>query len=71
LKDVPVKPLEVIGIIKYQLTVTVEPADDDGHCRVDTGNGQEEGTVLDVVIVLDTEQNRESSEGDEQREEDE
>lgn len=54
-----------------RLTVAVEPADDDGHGGVDAGSSQKEGTVFDAVVVLDAEERRESSEGDEQREKDE
>ena len=55
----------------YPLTVTVEPADDDGHGGVDTGDSQEEGTILSMVIAHDTEECREPSKGDEQWEDDE
>jgi hypothetical protein len=56
---------------RYRLTVAVEPADDDGHGGIYTGNCQEESTVFDVVVVLDTEKRRESSEGDEEGEKNE
>ena len=48
----------------YQPAVAVEPADDGGHGRVDTGNGQEEVTILSFLVIRDTENHRESSEDD-------
>ena len=51
-------------------TIAVEPADDDGHGGVDSANGQEEGTVFNVVVVLDSKEGGESSEGDEEGEKD-
>ena len=52
-------------------TVVVEPIDDNRYDGVDTGDSQEEGTVLSRVVILGTGRRRESSEGNEQGEDDE
>ena len=59
------------GHKQCSLTVAVEPADNDGHGGVDTRDSQEEGAVLRMVVAHDTEECRESSEGDKQGEDDE
>jgi len=59
------------GHEQCRLTIAVEPTDNDGHSGVNTGDGQEEGTVLRLVVARGTEERRESSEGNEQGEDDE
>jgi len=55
----------------HQPTVAIKPADDDRHGGVDTGDSQKEATVLNPVVVHVAEEDRESSQGDEQGEDDE
>ena len=44
--------------------IHLKPTNDDGHSRIDTTGGHEEGAILNVSVVVHVQQDREASERD-------